>query len=109
MYHYTIHFQEENVSDDESGVEFLHNGQSSEVERNPLDITGIPDSTLNLQPSLSNDEKNEDTDDSNEKEVSMNSKNSLIKEDFQDFQPSLSNIERYRAHGSLFSILDLLQ
>ena len=94
MYHYTIHFQEENVSDDESEVEFLHNGQSSEVERNPLDITGIPDTTLNLQPSLSNDEKNEDSENSNEEEMSVNSENSFIKEDLQDFKPSLSNNEK---------------
>ena len=87
MYHYTIHFQEENVSDDESEVEFLHNGQSSEVERNPLDITGIPDTTLNLQPSLSNNEKNEDSEDSNDEKMSaVNSKNILIEEDLQDFE-----------------------
>ena len=86
-----MHFQEENVSDDENEVEYLPNDQSSEVEQNCLKITGIPDTTLNLQPSLSNDEKNED---SNEEEMSVNSENSLIEEDLQNLQPSLSNNEK---------------
>ena len=64
------------------------------MEQNVLHITGIPDTTLNLQQSLSNDEKNEDSEGSNEEEISVNSENSLIKEDLQDFQPSLSNDEK---------------
>ena len=89
-----MHFQEENVSDDENEVEYLPNDQSSEVEQNCLKITGIPDTTLNLQPSLSNDEKNEDSEDSSEEDMSVNSENSLIKEDLQDFKSSLSNNEK---------------
>ena len=88
----SLNFQEENVSDDESEVEYLHNDQSSEVEQNSLDIMGIPDTTLNLQPSLSNDEKNEDSEGSNEEEISVNSGNSLIEEDLQNLQPGLSNV-----------------
>ena len=82
------------MSDNESEIEYLHNDQSSEVEQNSLDIMGIPDITLNIHPSLSNDEKNEDSEDSNEEEVSVNSENSLTEEDLQDFQPSLSNDEK---------------
>ena len=47
---------------------------------------GIPDTTLNLQKKLSNNEKNEVSEDSNEEEMSMNSENILIEEDLQDFE-----------------------
>ena len=84
-----MNFQEENVTEDESEVEYLPNDQSSEVEQNTLDVTGIPDTTLNLQRNLSNEEKNKDSDDSNEdseEEMSVDSENILIEEDLQDFE-----------------------
>ena len=56
------------------------------MEQNSLDIMGIPDTTLNLQKKLSNNEKNEVSEDSNEEEMSMNSENILIEEDLQDFE-----------------------
>ena len=59
------------------------------MEKNALDIMAIPDTTLNLQSSLSNDEKIEDSEDSNEEEMSVNSNNSeniLIEENLQDFE-----------------------
>ena len=59
------------------------------MEQNILDVTGIPDTTLNLQRNLSNEEKSKDSDDSNEdseEEMSVDSENILIEEDLQDFE-----------------------
>ena len=48
-----------------------------------MDIPGIPDTTLNLQKYSFN---NEDSEDSNEDEMSMDSENILIDEDLQEFE-----------------------
>ena len=48
-----------------------------------MDIPGIPDTTLNLQKYSFN---NEDSEDSNEDEMSMDSENILIEEDLQEFE-----------------------
>ena len=47
----------------------------------------IEEDLQDLQPSLSNDERNEDySEDSNEEDISVNSENILIKENLQDFE-----------------------
>ena len=51
-----------------------------------MDIPGIPDTTLNLQKYSFNNEENEDSEDSNEDEMSMDSENILIEEDLQEFE-----------------------